>query len=872
MSMLGVLILITSVFAFLLIYVLYLRNKYQRTSVKEVIHTENRVVINIAVPRQNDKSPLAAEQLFSSIHGIGLGKEKSKNHFSVEIAAGPYGVHFLAVMPREFKSFFENQLYAQYPDAQIMEIGDYAESAMKSPGHIEIAELVLSKDYYLPLRTFTSFDVDPLASVTGAISSLGRNEEVFIQTICRPVSDSWQKAGNAYIDSKKNATDSEGNKTQLETGESEIFKLIENKNSKVGFNFVIRIMAKTPDSSTSQRIINEVLAAYGQYKTAVLNSLTIPKKKKGWDLRKAKINGFFRNIFLGSRLGETLNAFDKHRLRYLDEFTTSIINTEELASLFHLPNKTVETPNISWAKSKKLEFPLNIPTDASRILGVTDYRGINMPFGIMDEDRLRHMYVIGKTGVGKSTFMESMIMADIYEGKGVGVIDPHGETIEHILDMMPPERVDDVVLFDPGDTDFPVALNLLETKEHEDKSLIADGIVSVFHKQFADSWGPRLEYILTNTLITLLHCQNVSLLAVPRILSDDNYRMFLLKQIKDPILLKFWHEEYAALARDVRRRDAEIASILNKIGRFTTNPMMRNIVGQVKSSINIRDVMDQKKVFLVNLAQGKVGEENMALLGGMLITRMYSNVVQRIGTESKEPFYLYVDEFQNFSTNTFGKILSEARKFGLALTIAHQFIDQIDEEIRNAIFGNIGSIINFSVGPRDADFLIKEYTPYIEAEDLVNIGKFRVIIKLSIDLTQSRPFTAKTLRPNFPQTGITESTKMASNMKFGNTKEIVEQKIFKWAYQMYNAEGNLMTPEEMKKFKEAEENRLKKKKDKQMGIRPPRKNQPGDDKPRRDLRFHSDKPKAGNKPTTHNKSSSPSKPNYQKKPVSTSSK
>jgi hypothetical protein len=773
----------------------HLRRVYLNTKTNETI--DNKVVLNIAVPKHNDKSPLAAEQLLSALHGIGLNRDKAGDHFSMEIAAGAYGIHFLCVINRQYKTFFENQIYAQYPEAQISEVRDYTDTLMKTPGCIEIVELVQTKEYYLPIRTFTSFDVDPLAGITGAISKLPAGQEIFIQIVARPIGDSWQKAGKSFVDSQK------ANKEGLGSGDTEQLKLIENKNTKVGFQFSLRILAKAPDQTSAQRITNELIAAFSQYRTAILNSLGTPKKKKGWDKRKADLNHKILNLIYGTRKGDSMNSFQKYSLRYLDEFATGVINTEEFASLYHLPNKTVETPNISWARSKKLEYPLNIPTKNARILGLTDYRGVHIPFGIMETDRLRHSYVIGKTGVGKSWFMEGLIMADIYEGKGVGVIDPHGEAIEHILDMIPEHRLKDVVLFDPGDVEHPVGLNLLEYTEGDDKSLIADGIVSVFKKFFENSWGPRLEYILTNTILTLLSCQNVSLLAIPRMLSDDNYRKFLLKQIKDPIMLKFWNEEYAALAKDVKRRDAEIASILNKIGRFTTNPLMRNIVGQITSSVNIRRCMDEGKILLINLAQGKIGEENMALLGGMIITRMYSSAVQRQDPTDRRPFFLYVDEFQNFSNATFVKILSEARKYGLSLMVAHQFIDQLDPDIANAIFGNVGTIINFTVGPKDAAFLIKEYTPYLEAEDLVNLGKHRVVIKLSIDSAQSKPFTAQTIPPPFPHLHLKPQIQALSRERYAKPREVINEKIFKWANQLYNAEGNLMSKEEVEAMQKA---------------------------------------------------------------------
>lgn len=611
----------------LLIGRIYLRQKYLETKVNEQI--KNKVVLSIAVPRNNDKTPLAAEQLFAALHGIGLNKGKSADHFSLEIAAGSYGIYFICVIGKQYKTFVENQIYAQYPEAQITEIQDYSGGLDPAKSQIAIAELGLAKDPYLPIRTFTSFDVDPLAGITGALANLPLGTEVFLQILSRPLADSWQKIGKDEITKMKGKVDAEGKKIPLDASESDAVKLIETKNSKVGFQFKIRILAKSGDANSSQRMINEVIAAFGQYRTAVFNSIGKPPAgPKGWAKFKADLAKSIHDSLIGKRMGDNLSVLEKFSSRFLDEFTKDVVNTEELASLYHLPNKSVETPNISWARSKKLEYPLDVPTSNSRILGLTDYRGIHIPFGIKPVDRLRHMYVIGKTGMGKSTFMEGLITADIYDGNGVGVIDPHGETIENILKMIPESRMDDVIVFDPGDIEYPVGFNLLEVRDGDDRSLIADSIVSVFKKEFENSWGPRLEYILTNAILTLLHCQNISLMVLPRLLSDDNYRTFLLKQVKDPIILKFWNEEYAQIAKDPRRKSEEISSILNKVGRFTTNPMIRNIIGQITSSVDIKGAMDNGKILLINLSQGRVGEENMKLLGGMLITRIFSSAIQ----------------------------------------------------------------------------------------------------------------------------------------------------------------------------------------------------------------------------------------------------
>lgn len=735
--------------------VLVLRYTHAKLKTAELL--VQPVVLKIAVPKNNDKTAQAAEQLFTALHGILLNKEIAPTHFSFEIASGKYGIHFLAVVDKNYTQFVENQIYAQYPDAQIQKVKDYANSWPEN--QVQVVEFTL-KQPYGEIRTYPNFEVDPIAAITAALVQNNDNE-VFLQVVSRAINNDWhEKAKLISSDSKKSL--------------------------KPGFQTILRVAVKSADKIESQTIISQVAAVLAQFKTSLSNAIAMQKFEE---------RSFLEKIFLGSRAIERLDVRGRFKMRALNQNETTTLNTVELASVFHFPHISVETPNIAWSRSKKLEFPLNLPLPSEgRVLAETDYRNINQKFAIKALDRLRHMYIIGKTGVGKSTFMEQIILGDIYAGEGVGVIDPHGELIESLLRKIPENRLQDVVIFDPGDTEFPVGLNLIESDSKDDKSLITDGIVSVFKKEFADSWGPRLEYILTNAILTLLHCQNVSLLVLPRLLTDTNYRMFLLKQVKDPILLAFWEEEYAQLAADPKRLQQEISSILNKVGRFTTNPLVRNIIGQVSSSLDFEEVLNNRKIFLVNLAQGKIGQENMALLGGMLVTRLYSTVTRRIKQQSQDrvPFYLFIDEFQNFSNSTFEKILSEARKFGLGLTVAHQYIEQIQEGVRNAVFGNVGTLVNFAVGPRDADFLQKEFLPYLSNEDLINLGKHEMAIKLSIDIAQSRPFTAKSFLLNFPVTNNSERAVEISREKYSKPRDFIEQKLYKWAEQEYNKNGNLI--------------------------------------------------------------------------------
>jgi hypothetical protein len=754
-----------------------------RVTINEAI--VDPVILKISIPYDNDKSPQAAEQLFASLYGILRGKERSMHHFSLEVVAGAYGIYFLAVINKRYQLFLENQIYAQYPDAQIKKIKDYSVTLVNSNKYMQSSELGLGKDYFLPIRTFKNFEVDPLASITSAISKLEGDQEVFIQFAVRPISNSWQKRGRTFVDKRKTQTDSEGQKVALESGESEEIKEIENKSSKLGFQFIVRIIAQADDPMTAERILEDVEASFKQFETGQFNYLAT----------KGNADGLLTLLF-GKRAQDKLNMRSKYVKRLLDEQSTDIINIEELASMYHLPNNTVQVSNIAWAKSRKLPYPMNLPGrhDDARIVGMTDYRNKHFPYGIKGSDRRRHAYVLGKTGTGKSTLLKNMIMGDIYDGKGVGVIDPHGDLIDDILSLIPEHRLDDVVLLDPSDVSYPVGLNVIKLKEGEERDIVADGIVEIFKKFFGDSWGPRLQYILANSISTLLQVQNVSLLGVTRMLEDENYRKFILKQVDDPILKKYWEGEYNNMAKNPRLLTEALSPIQNKVGRFLSANIIRNIVGQVKSTIDLEEIMNTRKIFLVNLSQGKIGEENSALLGGMLITRLYTNAMQRVRMPEKDrtDFYLYVDEFQNFATTTFVKILSEARKYGLNLVVAHQYIDQLLPEVRDAIFGNVGTMLNFVVGPRDASVLEKEYSPHLTADDLVNLEKYRFVNKVTVEGTQSPPFTGISLPPRWEEQGQKQAIIDASREKYAIPREEIEDKISRWAASKYNSKGNLI--------------------------------------------------------------------------------
>jgi len=763
----------------------------------------NPLIMQILVPRENEKASLAAEQMFASIHGILENYKRCPDLVSLEIASNEEdGIRIYVIAPQHLSRFIEGQIYAQYPNADIQYVEDYTREENPS-GEIFVTtgEIEMEKDSIFPIKTFRSFEVDPLAAITGAISELNRGEKAWIQIVIRPVSNYWQERSKEYITAIREGKDLNGGgffkfliglvsgigktlsqspsdvKEQKEVvkllpGQEEELAEIENKMLKVGFEFKVRVVTKAETQLRSEQILRDVVASFKQFTTAHLNNfIHVLPEKTGKEI------------------------YEDYTRRHLTKENPDIINIEELASLFHLPNISVETPNIAWSRAKKIEPPMNLPraTDGGvTIFGETDYRDIKFEFGIKRKDRQRHFYLLGKTGTGKSTLFKNMFISDVLAGEGACFVDPHGDTVDELLGYIPPNRIKDVVYFNPTDVDHPVGFNLLELKDKSQRDLIADGVVEVFKKQFGDSWGPRLQYILTNTVATALEAQGTTLLAILRLLLDNNYRKFILKQVDDPILYKFWTDEYAQMSQNNRLLTEAVSPIQNKVGRFISSAVIRNIVGQVKSTIDLRDIMDNQKILLVNLAQGKLGEETASLLGGMVITRLQSTAMERVDIpiDERKDFFLYVDEFQNFATESFAKILSEARKYKLNLTMTNQYIDQLPLTVRQAIFGNVGTMGSFVVSPADAAILEKEFAPVVSADDLVSLDAWSMYVKLCVDGMTSVPFSAKSLPVRYNHFGLKSDIVAHSREEYGTPREVIEDKISKWSNQEYSDKGN----------------------------------------------------------------------------------
>jgi hypothetical protein len=800
----------------LLVYLLFFAGKGD----DEIVFEEVRdpVILHIAVPRQNDKTPLAAEQMFASLHGIVRDNRRSTDFLSFEVVSDTAaGVNFYAAIPKYLVKFVEGQIYAQYPNAEIVIVEDYVDRPLRLPGGVQANEFIstteieLVRDFIFPIKTFRDFDVDPLSAITSAVTDVDEGEQIMLQILMRPVDNYWQDYAKDYIEAVREGKDpalaggsfwksvggaiigiivggmnffiSSSSEESSQSGQKPIVRLlpgqeeelsqISEKMTQVGFEMCIRIVTKAQDGERADQLLRDVTASFKQFTTANLNGFTRSKEEVA---------------------GEEI--YSRYKRRYLSTETVDILNISELASLYHLPNISVETPNISWSRAKKAEPPMNLPIENSTIFAETDYRGRKVPFGIKRADRRLHFYLLGKTGTGKSTVFKNMIISDILAGEGVAVVDPHGELVEDLLNFIPSNRVNDVVYFDPSDTNNPIGFNMLELNDMDQRDLVADGVVEVFKKHFEYSWGPRLQYILHNTILTILEVQGQTLLAVQRLLIDTNFRKFIVKQIEDPVLLKFWNDEYASMATNSRLITEAVAPIQNKVGRFLSSATIRNIVGQVKSTIDLSEIMNENKIFLVNLSQGRLGEESSALLGGMIVTRLQSTAMQRvkIPEADRRDFFLFVDEFQNYATDSFAKILSEARKYRLCLHLTHQYIDQLPENVRQAIFGNAGTICSFVVGPGDAPVMAQQFAPTFDEDDMVAMDLHAMYLKMSIDGQISSPFSARSLDIRYQPGGYKDTVIQVSRERYGQDKAVIEDKIKRWAGQSYSEKGNRSQP------------------------------------------------------------------------------
>lgn len=701
-----------------------------------------------------------------------------------EIIARSDGVIvFYAGTERRFLDHLEKQIYAHYPEADIKAASDF--TIYEPADTIKVGSFSLARKSHLPLASYRELEVDPIQALTGALAKIQKRDAAVIQYVLQPAPArarrKAQKAATEVIRGKR-AELEEGMFARLGKIQKKIFgspddwersaaelrqltprmqqrvELVEQKAIQQQFAVNIRVAVSCRQAEESERVFNGVVGAFAQYDLPDLNmlKLSVPRRQR-------KI---LRDIVF----------------RMPQPRAASILSTTELASLFHFPLPTTGTPNILWRGAKVAPAPAGLPTSGI-FLGMNDHRGIETPIHLSPDDRRRHLYLIGQTGTGKTTLFLNMIVQDIRAGNGVGVVDPHGDLIEDILLHIPPERQKDVILFDPRDTERPVGFNMLEVRDPAQRDLVVNEVVQIISKLAArlnpESIGPMFEHYLRNAFLALAEDNNATLIDVPRMFVDQRFRAVILQSVHNPTVKQFWEQEFAQSQRGQLSADM-LSYVISKLGRFISNEVVRNLIGQAKSAFDVRKVMDEQKILLCNLSKGSLGDINSDLLGFVLVSKIQIAALGRSNVPEKDrkDFYLYLDEFQNFTTDSIATILSEARKYRLDLNLTHQFIEQLEDKIKEAVFGNVGTMISYRIGVDDVEFMAKQFAPVFSDYDLLRLERFTAVTRLLANGTPQRPFSLKIPAP--PQGGdpqVREAVRQFSRATYGRPKADVEMEI-----------------------------------------------------------------------------------------------
>lgn len=748
--------------------------------------------LKVWIDQTNEVWPIAMENIFSTIYA--WKKEmwfsdwfykKEKNRISFEIC-NIWSKTWLYVFCEENDTnTIISQLYSVYSNIEIEEIEDYAKKwffkKKNKKNHFKDkidlstavwAELEIAKDFVFPIKRYMSFEdkswlVDPISWILWAVWNLNSTcEQAWIQVVLRPAPSFWNEIWKSMLkkinpkveewQEEKEWKVSKWEETPSVAANSKIARLLFETNIRIIY------VPKKENEKLAKNKLKEIIWSFFQFNQSHLNSF--------------KIRQFAKNnkIILKRFQNRTINkAF--------------ILNNEELATLWHIPMFNVNLPNLDAVLSKKLEAPLNLPTPENTeendftMMWKTNFRWQSKYFWMRNDDRRRHIYVIWKTWMWKSTILENMLYSDIQAWKWVSVIDPHWDLAEAVISFVPANRINDVVLFDPSDSAFPVSFNMLECKDPSQFDTVADWLLWVFKKMFADSWGPRLEHFLRNSILALVEVPWTTMLSILRMFNDSKYRDWIVKQIKNPTVISFWEDEYWKMQD--RQKTEALWPIQNKVWQFLSSSTIRNIFWQKKSSIDLRFAMDKKKIIIINLSKWKIWEVNSSLLWSMLVTKFQIDAMSRANISEKErvDHYLYVDEFQNFATDSFWTILSEARKYRLCLNMANQYVWQMPDSVKDAIFWNIWSIVTFQVWYEDALAFSKQYSEQATPEDIVSIPKYKAYMKLMIWWMTSNVFSADTLPPpdsDYDEERIQKVIKVA-RMRYAKPREKVEEDIIK---------------------------------------------------------------------------------------------
>jgi Type IV secretion-system coupling protein DNA-binding domain len=716
------------------------------------------MLVSISVPAGSTRGPLYMDQAPAAIH------QGNSARLPISLVLGEHhgAIGLFCRFPPELRAIVEDQLYAQYPDCRLLRLPD---DALNEPAAGWTADLHLRGDLF-PIRNYPEFDdrlnrvtADPIGALLSTLASEKRGQlRARIEIDVRPAAprrlayaerllrrldtpffavhpkvaafyadlalsgSRWRRLFTHFFGSLAAQRGSQTNGSQV--AKATHTARLESAAAKLHrhlFEIRIRIIVSGDSRSQAAQKLSAMAGAFGQFSVPGSAEFHIGRLRFAKDMNDRKLRHGF------------------------------LLSSEELATIWHPATTTVRSPQMETVASRELEPPVVLPSHANEpdlaVLGRVRFRARRELVGIRSDDRRRHLAVIGKTGMGKSALLQNLLLSDMRAGRGMALIDPHGDLAEAVLACVPSYRTNDVLLFDAGDQQFPIGFNLLACKRPEDRPLVASGIVSAFQKLWGDSWGPRLEYILRNSILTLLEIPGTSLLAVTRLLTDTAYRNLLVGRIADPLVKNFWHNEFNRWKPQLQTEAT--APVLNKVGAYLSSPILRAIVGQSVNAIDLRRIMDEGRILIVNLSKGRMGEDASALLGSLFVTGMQLAAMGRaeVAEEHRRDFYLAVDEFQNFATQSFATILSEARKYRLNLTIANQYLDQMDEQTAAAVFGNVGSLLAFQVGSNDAEVLAQQLGGDLQPQDLIALPKHTAYLRLLVDGQPSRAFSVETLPP-----------------------------------------------------------------------------------------------------------------------------
>jgi len=752
--LLGIALLGATITGFWMLFVLWVRNR-NREQV-----SLNFVLLELAVPKDNEIKVDAVEQMFSALFSIKKGgfwqRFEPQQHLSLEIVGRKEDVRFYISCHKKNVELVEKLVSGTYPGTHVKQVDEY--NIFYKNTKVDFVELALKNESFKPIKTFKELPVDSLSSIVSAMAKLSENEAVAIQIVVSPADSNWSKAGLGYISKlKKDESDPEKAKFKMNPQDMEA---ITGKCSKVGFLTSIRIISVAPMIEQAKANLSNLKGTFSQF-ASNQNSFS---SNKIWFKQSYMLDFIFRYQNMWG-----LN---------------SVLSVDELATVWHLPNKTIEASHIHWLTAKTAPASGAFPS-TGLWLGRSIDRGQERNIFMGDEDRLKHLYIIGRTGTGKTELLKSMIIQDMRAGKGLCFMEPHGDGIEELLELVPPERAEDVILFDPSDKDRPVGLNLLEVRNYDEMHIVASSIINLMYKLYdphrTGMVGPRFEHAIRNAMLTLATVPGATFVEVNRALTDQKYVQEILPMVKDPIVKRYWTDQIAQTS-DFHKSET-LDYIASKFGRFVTNEMIRNIIGQSKSALNFRTAMDEGKIVFLKLAKGLLGEEDSNFLGNVLVPKILAAALSRqeVPKEQRRPFYLYVDEFQNFATPDFAQMLSEVRKYGIGLVLANQFVSQIDEQVRDAIFGNCGTLMTYRVGVQDAAILAKEFEGVFNETDLANIPAQNIYVKTIVNGTPTRPFSMnvgrdlKTEKAQGSQE-ISRMVKELSRLKYGrDVAEVTEE-------------------------------------------------------------------------------------------------